>query len=141
MEGWRVAGRRAEVGRDTGGWRRVLGGRAEVEKEEEGFRRGCVMVGRGRNDDDDKGGGGIRVLALAVAVLVFRVTLGAGRAGGGIDKPVCRSGSRGGGGSNCDPNCSVFGGIFFGSTLCEIPPALPSPSSDVRAKDGSEERP
>lgn len=151
MEGWRVVGRRVEVGRDMGGWRSVLDGRAELEGEEGAFRRGCIEVGRGRNDDDGKRGGGIRVLALGVALLGCRFASEAGRAGGGIDKPVCKSDARGceggdgdcsdGDCSDCDPNSSLFGGVFFDPTSCKIPPALCPSSSDVRAKDGSGEAP
>lgn len=86
---------RVEGGRDRGGWRRVAGGRVD-EGAGGGFRRGCVEEGRDRDDDDGGGGGGgIRLLALGAAGRGFRFALGAGRAGGGSDEPVCKGSSSG----------------------------------------------
>lgn len=143
--GWDLVvgvGRVVEVGRDKGGWRRVVGGRVDEEGVGGGFRRVCAEAGGDRDDDDDgRGGGGIRVLVSGATVSGFRFALGAGRAGEGTDKPVCKSdpgGCESRGDGDCF-GCDTGSGVFSDPTSYGIPPALATPLSDVRAKDGSEE--
>lgn len=59
-----VVVRRVDIGRDKGGWRRVVDGGRIDEGDKKGVWYGWAEVGRVRNDGDGKAdGGGIRVLA------------------------------------------------------------------------------